>query len=602
MVKSIHNSVKELYGLEYEIVLVDGGSTDGTIEWCQSQPKIRLIQQGQLLGAVKAFNEGAYAATGKYVIMANDDIEFVNNSIALAFIYMETHSDCGGGCFFQNRNGRDWHVDSMQAVLVEGRKVSRVHVYYAQVGIFPKWLGDLVGWWCDEIEYGRCLKGDDYKLIGGSELGLRTYGGDNELSARVIDLGFTIDPIEGAKIADKEAVDELRKINNINGGHDPKAVKGHHPDSWKYGQKWIRRNTALGVHGHYPGPIIKNKPQIRRPEGEEWTMKERILYLPIFEQGWQVQKEQKRGLRNALAKKAIVREYDYFSAQNTIGNSGMMAELISICKQFRPTIILTQLHNDDYISPEDIATLKSLTNAKMANWNGDYWPDQLLDDKGLKLARSFDLMTTVNRDVMEKHQAKGINTRYWQIGWEPDGRGHEPDKQYDIVFLASGYSPKRQELGKFLMSLDYNVGIYGHGWSEGYSQGENLYNFKEACKVYRGAKIAIGDSQWPDSGFVSNRIFQILAAGNCVLCHQWFRGIDLLGLEHNKNCIIWDNLFDLEQKLKYRLNNKYKQQLKEISKSGEQLALERHSFDNRVDELWEMMGINEPQEEEVWRW
>ncbi len=43
-------------------------------------------------------------------------------------------------------------------------------------------------------------------------------------------------------------------------------------------------------------------------------MKERVLYLPIFEQGWQVQKEQKRGLRDALAKRAIVIEYDYFSA------------------------------------------------------------------------------------------------------------------------------------------------------------------------------------------------------------------------------------------------------------------------------------------------
>jgi len=589
MVKSIHNSVKELYGLEYEIVLVDGGSTDGTIQWCQSQPKIRLIQQGQLLGAVKAFNEGAYAATGKYVVMANDDIEFVRNSIALAYTHMEVNTPhCGIGCFYQNRNGRDWHVESMPAVTLDRKQV---HVYYGQVCIVQKWLGDLVGWWCREENF----------VVHGFDKGLHTYGGDNELSANVIDLGYDISPILGAKILDKEANDDLRLSNNIGGTNSPEAVKGHHPDSWKWGKRWLRRNERIGYR-NLAGPIIRNKLQISKPEGTEWPMKERILYLPIFEQGWQVQKEQKRGLRDALAKKAIVREYDYFSAQNTIGNSRMMAELISICKQFRPTIILTQLHNDDYISPEDIATLKSLTNAKMANWNGDYWPDQLLDDKGLKLARSFDLMTTVNRDVMEKHQAKDINTRYWQIGWEPDGRGHEPEANYDIVFLASGYSSSRQDLGKFLMDLPYNIGIYGHGWPEGYSQGENLYNFKEACKVYRGAKIAIGDSQWPDSGFVSNRIFQILAAGNCALCHQWFRGIEELGLKDGENCFIWDDIAGLERLLRFWLSPETDYLLPEMAKSGEQLALEKHSFDNRVDELWEMMGINEPEEEEVWRW
>lgn len=596
MVKSIRNSVKDLLGLEYEIVLVDGGSTDGTIKWCQSQPDVVLIQQGQLLGAVKAFNAGAYAATGKYVIMANDDIEFVDNSIVLAYSYMEVNTpDCGVGCFFQDRDRQHldyndpnrWFVETMPAVTQDKKQV---HVYYGQVCIVPKWLGDLVGWWCKEENF----------IIHGFTEGLHTYGGDNELSANIIDLGFKVSPIPNTKIMDKEADDDLRKMNNIGGAKSPKAVRGHHPDSWMWGKRWLRRNERIGF-ANLAGPIIKNKPQIARPNGTEWPMKERILYLPIFEQGWQVQKEQKRGLRDALAQKGVAIEYDYFSAYHQKGKDQMMNNIYSACDNLKPTIILFQLHNSDYINPGDLNNIKNITNAKMVNWNGDYWPDQLLDQKGLELAGSFDLMTSVNRDVVEKHQQAGINTKYWQIGWEPEGRGYEPEKQYDIVFLASGYSSKRQELGKFLKSLSYNVGLYGNGWPNNWSEGENLYNFKEACKVYRGAKIAIGDSQWPDSGFVSNRIFQILAAGNCVLCHQWFRGIELLGLQHDHNCIIWDELFDLEQKLKYRLNNKYEQELKKIAKSGEQLALEKHSFESRVNELWEMLNINQPQEEN-WRW
>jgi hypothetical protein len=329
--------------------------------------------------------------------------------------------------------------------------------------------------------------------------------------------------------------------------------------------------------------------------------KERVLYLPLFEQGWQIQKEQKRGLRDALAKVAFVYEFDYMQEFNQ-GKNNMMLNLIRSCKRFQPTIVLTQLHNSDQIHYADIKELRVVCpNAKFVNWNGDYWPEQLLDDKGLSLARSFDFMTTVNRDVMEKHQAQGINTRYWQIGWEPDGTGHQPEIYHDVVFLASGYSQKRQKLGQFLGKQNFVLGLYGSGWPDGMSKGENLYNFIEACKIYRGAKLAIGDSQWPDSGFVSNRIMQILAAGNTVLCHQWFRGHEELGLVDKQNCLIWQDLGDLEYILKFWLSDSASQKLAQIAANGEKLALERHSFDSRVSELWEMLGINQVQEES-WRW
>jgi hypothetical protein len=494
----------------------------------------------------------------------------------------------------------------MPAVQVTDKAKKRgkqIHVSYAQVGIFHKWLGDLVNWWCDEQEFGRYLSKQDYKQIGDGLIGLHTYGGDNELSARIWDLGLTIDPIPGAKISDSEADDELRAINNIEGGKDPKSVRGHHPDSWKWGKKWFRRNERLGYR-NLAGPILKDGPMVTNPLPQE--TKERVLYLPLFEQGYQVQKEQKRGLRDALSEVAIVYEFDYMREFNQLGKERMMFRLQQIANDFMPTIVLTQLHNSDQINSGDLKTLRQIcgNDTRFVNWNGDYWPGQLLDDRGLNLARSFDLMTSVNLDVVEKHQAMGINTHYWQIGWEPDGRGYEPETHYDIVFLASGYSAKRQELGLFLNEFYYDnnftFGLYGSGWPKVKAhKGENLYNFKEACKIYRGAKIAIGDSQWPDSGFVSNRIMQILAAGNCVLCHQWFRGYEELGLIDKENCLIWQDLGDLAYILKFWLSDSNSHLLPEIAANGEKLALLRHGFDSRVSELWEMLGINQV---EGWRW
>lgn len=563
MVASVRKSFEAAYGLSYEIVLVDGGSTDDTIDWCKSQPDIRLIEHGRLLGAVRAFNDGAFAANGQYVILANDDIEFVGESILTAYLYMQTHSDCGIGCFYQDRNGRDWHVEEMPCV-EDGKQVHRP---YGQVCIVPKWLGDHVGWW------------GDY---------LHTYGGDNEISSQVYQLGFKVSPIPRAQIHDREVSDDLRKINNISGGSDPRAVRGHHPDSWAWGRKW--RNNTTGL----VGPIIRTRPALEN----QIEAKERIVYLPIYEPGWAVQKQQKRGLREALARVGLVVEFDYMAYQN---NKRLLAvELQKIMAKIEPTLFLSQLHNGEVIGPDQIMELRAMfSQTRFVNWNGDFWPDNLLSPGGIQLAKAFDLQLTINRDALDKYRAMGVNAAYWQIGWEPDGVGHQPEVFHEVVFLANGYSKERREFARRFRELGFNFGLYGNGWPNGWAKGESTYNFIEACKVYRGAKISLGDSQWPDTGFVSNRVFQALTAGGSVLAHQWFRDMDQLGLIDGETCIIWRTFQELEEKIRYYLRNDNERQ--RIAQAGERLALQKHSFDARVKELFEMLKTERELVSE-WRW
>lgn len=566
MIESARDSIKGAFGLTLSFWLTDGGSQDGTIEWCLSQYDINLIQHGRLMGAIKAFNDASFAAEATYIILSNDDIEFVPDSILLAYTYMQSHLDCGVGCFFQNRNEQDWHVEQMPCV--ENGK--QVHRPYGQVCIVPKWLGDKVGWWGD--------------------WGGHTYGGDNELSAQVYERGFTVSPIPGAKISDHEVQDDLRKINNITGGKDPRAVGGHHPDSWAWGRKW----KHFDLPGAPVGPIIRHYPMLDSPI----TPKERSIYLPIFEQGWPIQKEQKRGLREALAKVVLVVEYDYLEWFKA-GKVPMLNKLELLMDKIQPTIFLSQLHNGAQIDADDISRLRQVwPKTRFINWNGDFWPDNLLSEDSINLAKAFDLQLGVNRDAIEKQKAAGVNADYWQIGFEPDGVGHQPVTFNDVVFLASGYSPARQELVKKLKSLDIDLALYGSGWPNGWTKGQTMYNFIEGCKIYRGAKISIGDSQWPDTGFVSNRVFQALAAGGSALAHQWFRDMDKLGLIDSETCIIWRDFAELEKKIRYYLI--HEKERVAIALAGERLALERHSFDVRVKELSEMLGQREV--EIGWRW
>lgn len=566
MVESARQS--KTNGLSIEFWLTDGGSQDGTIEWCRTQPDIHLIEHGRLLGAVKAFNDGAFACNASYVVLANDDIEFIGQSILTAFLYMQTHNDCGMGCFYQDRERQNlpdtdpskWHV-SVMPVVYRGRQN---WMPYGQVCMVPKWLGDKVGWW------------GDY---------LHTYGGDNELSSQIYEMGFKVSPVPGTKISDHETQDGLRAINNFGHGGDPKKTGGHHPDSWAWGRKWQfpdRRDEETGKI--MTGPTVREKPYLENIT----TLKPRVVYLPIYEQGWAVQKQQKRGLREALEKVGLTWEFDYITRYTEIGKPTMLEELKRLLEQTEPTLILTQIHNGDIINGDDIRELRQIYPlTKFVNWNGDFWPENLLSEAGLKLARNFHLQLGINRDAIEKQKQNGVNADYWQIGYEPDGVGYEATDFCDVVFLASGYSQARQDLVKKLRGLNCTFHLYGPGWKE--SKGVTIYDFKRGCQIYQGAKISIGDSQWPETGFVSNRVFQALSAGGSALAHQWFKGMELLGLVDGETCIIWQDFKDLESKIYYYL--RHEDERKKIATRGQEMCLARHSFEVRVKELFDLLNL-----------
>lgn len=580
MVESARQSAMGILGLSVAFWLVDGGSQDGTIEWCKEQKDINLIEHGRLLGAVKAFNDGAFSADATYVVLGNDDVEFMEDSILLSYLYMQSNPDCGIGCFWQDRERQHlpdsdvgkWHVQNMP--VVEGGKQS--YAPYGQVCIVPKWLGDSVGWW------------GDY---------LHTYGGDNELSSKVYELGYKVSPIvfnqRQARISDHEIQDDLRKVNNFGHNTDPKKTLGHHPDSYAWGRKWKHFNLPNAP----VGPIVRHIPMVENPI----QTKPRVFYLPVFEQGYPVQKEQKRGLREALAKVGLVVEFDYIQANQDWGKQAMLIQLEKAMFDLQPTLFLSQIHNGAILNGDDIRLLKqNWPSVLFVNWNGDFWPENLLSEDGINLAQAFDWQLGVNRDAISKQQAQGINAGYWQIGYEPDGIGYRSDVVCDVVFLASGYSKARQNLVTNLRGLGCEFHLYGSGWPKDWARGQSMYDFKTACRQYRSGKISIGDSQWPDTGFVSNRVFQALAAGGSALAHQWFRDMDKLGLIDGETCIIWRDFAELKQKIEYYLS--HEKERKEIALNGEQLALERHSFDARVKELFEMIGQSKAVVEDNWRW
>lgn len=157
--------------------------------------------------------------------------------------------------------------------------------------------------------------------------------------------------------------------------------------------------------------------------------------------------------------------------------------------------------------------------------------------------------------------------------------------KYDVLFLGNNYSPYRLDLARSIKALPFNVAIFGRGYPDDLSEGESLYDYRKTGQLYRSTKIAIADNQFPDAtGFASDRMFMILAAGECCMFHQRVDKMeDLLGLKAGVHYVEWETIADLKEKITYYIE--HEDERAAIAAAGTRECRENHSFAKRVEQL-----------------
>lgn len=70
------NFIESLYKYtkDFELIIVDNGSTDGTVEYIKSKPEIKLISNSENKGFSAGNNQGIAIAQGEYIGFLNNDI------------------------------------------------------------------------------------------------------------------------------------------------------------------------------------------------------------------------------------------------------------------------------------------------------------------------------------------------------------------------------------------------------------------------------------------------------------------------------------------------------------------------------------------------
>ncbi|STO30816.1 dTDP-Rha:alpha-D-GlcNAc-pyrophosphate polyprenol, alpha-3-L-rhamnosyltransferase [Fusobacterium necrogenes] len=105
---TIESVFEKTKGLNYEVILVDNASTDGSIEFFENsyKDKVIFIKNNENLGFGRANNKGIEIAKGKYIFLLNSDTLLKNNAIKILYDFMEKNNNCGicGGNLYTLNN------------------------------------------------------------------------------------------------------------------------------------------------------------------------------------------------------------------------------------------------------------------------------------------------------------------------------------------------------------------------------------------------------------------------------------------------------------------------------------------------------------------
>lgn len=95
LLKKVIDSIHAQTKCPHEIIVIDGGSTDGTIDYLKSREDVTPVFQGKLLGASRAYNEVWRQVESKYTCWLSDDTELANGGLDLAVQLLEQDPEIG---------------------------------------------------------------------------------------------------------------------------------------------------------------------------------------------------------------------------------------------------------------------------------------------------------------------------------------------------------------------------------------------------------------------------------------------------------------------------------------------------------------------------
>jgi len=229
--------IESLYNIDYspiEIVFVDNGSTDNSLEIARGFKNIAIIENGKNLGYAAGNNRAINRITGKYVCFLNNDIVVDRAWLNEAVRYLETYKTVG---VIACRN-----MDYFNKEIIDG-------LYHHVIPFFTLWRFGRGKAFCNDPLYST--PGYVLSALGSSAI-YRT------------DLIKKLEGFDESFFAYWEDVDLCMRINNAGYRclYDPSAVV-YHMDQASFGKNskksayYSDRNKFFFIKKNFPFSFLK---------------------------------------------------------------------------------------------------------------------------------------------------------------------------------------------------------------------------------------------------------------------------------------------------------------------------------------------------------
>jgi hypothetical protein len=188
-------------GLSYEVILVDNGSTDGTVAWIeQHHPEITLIRNQSNLGFTRGNNQAMALAKGDYILLLNPDTLLTEDCFGPQIAYLRQNPQVGitipkvlnedGSFQQQSRRGDARPVEVFGYFLKLGKLFPKSK---ALNGYLQSWLPE------DEVAEVKAVSGscmfirrEVYQQIGGLDEQFFAYQEDSDYCMRARQAGWKV--------------------------------------------------------------------------------------------------------------------------------------------------------------------------------------------------------------------------------------------------------------------------------------------------------------------------------------------------------------------------------------------------------------------------
>jgi GT2 family glycosyltransferase len=251
ILKAIKSIVETSQNLEYEIIVVDNGSSDGSVGAIRSfYPSVQLIDVGENLWFTGGNNRGIRAAQGDYILSLNPDTIVHPGALQTMVEYLDTHPITGAvtsrmifpdGKIQMNCSRLAGYLDLLLDYTVFGPLVG----HWREKRRRDMWYAD----WDRESDRVVEVAPDSNLMIRQSvltEIGLydeqlKLYFTEDDLCRRITAAGHEVHYVAGATIVHDEHA-SVNKVQRL-------ATQVYFNDLIAYTRKYFGRISALLLAG-----------------------------------------------------------------------------------------------------------------------------------------------------------------------------------------------------------------------------------------------------------------------------------------------------------------------------------------------------------------